>query len=53
MLSYLPPARQPGRLAAVRLCARACPGGAPGAEPDAGTCLTCISVPKSDLVLDA
>ncbi len=25
----------------------------PGAEPDAGTCLTCISVPKSDLVLDA
>jgi len=25
----------------------------PGSPPDSGTCLTCISVPKSDLVLDA
>ncbi|MGE4605780.1 MAG: 2Fe-2S iron-sulfur cluster-binding protein [Myxococcota bacterium] len=25
----------------------------PGSTPDSGTCLTCISVPKSDLVLDA
>jgi ferredoxin len=25
----------------------------PGSKPDSGTCLTCISVPKSDLVLDA
>ena len=24
-----------------------------GAEPEKGSCLTCISVPKSDLVLDA
>jgi hypothetical protein len=25
----------------------------PDAEPEAGTCLTCICRPKSDLVLDA
>jgi len=25
----------------------------PGSMPDSGTCLTCISVPKSDVVLDA
>lgn len=27
--------------------------GEPGAEPEAGSCLTCISVPKSKLTLDA
>ncbi len=25
----------------------------PGSVPDAGSCLTCIAVPKSNLVLDA
>jgi len=25
----------------------------PGAEPEAGSCLTCISVPKEKLTLDA
>ena len=27
--------------------------GEPGSEPEAGSCLTCISIPKDDMILDA
>jgi hypothetical protein len=26
---------------------------APGSLPDPGTCLTCLAIPKGDLVIDA